>query len=454
MFAQRIGRREFLRGIASVAAGAALTACVPAQAPTAQQGTAGAAAGTPAAAPVELKIAGWYDAPTKNAVQAQLDLFKDAYPNIQVSIITIEFLPEKNVVMLASGAGPDVFWVNNDQVSFWAARNALAQVDDYMDRDKIDRSDFIEPVQQQIYTYQGKTFSIVESVAAYHLVVNTGMFEEAGVELPPHDYTNPDWTYVQLLEKATALTKRTGSGPADQFGVYFGNGFWGNASVLWSFGTHFMDDIESPTKVTFGSPETVEGHQWLVDLRVKHQVSASVAEEQGMPAGTQFSTGKLAMFATGGWTWPFLNQPEIKDRIKWEVYPLPKGPKGQYCQLAGNSYGMNAATPHAEESWQLLKHVTVGKGATTFFTPENCKGLPATWTLANNPAFLSWFSPGSKQTAMEVHKMGTWFPKHQKWQEVAAKGGAELQEIWTGNMAVDVAVDNAQTAMAAVLTES
>ena len=247
------------------------------------------------------------------------------------------------------------------------------------------------------------------------------MFEDAGVELPPHDYTNPDWTYEQLLEKATALTKRSGSGPAEQFGVYFGNGFWGNASVLWSFGTQFMDDIEAPTKVTFGSPETVDGHQWLVDLRVKHQVSASVAEEQGIPADTQFSTGKLAMFATGGWTWPFLSQPEITDRIHWEVYPLPKGPKGQYCQLAGNSYGMNAATPHVEESWQLLKHVTVGKGAETFFTAANCKGLPATWTLANNPAFLSWFSPESKKTAMEVHKMGTWFPKHPQWQEVAAE---------------------------------
>ena len=163
-----IGRRTFLKGLSLTAAGVALSACVPAQTSGVQQETGAA----PAAAPVELKIAGWYDAPTKNAVQAQLDLFKDAYPNIEVAIVTIEFLPEKNVVMLASGAGPDVFWVNNDHVSFWAARDALAQVDDYMDRDKIDRTDFIEPVQQEIYTYQGKTFSIVESVAAYHLVVN------------------------------------------------------------------------------------------------------------------------------------------------------------------------------------------------------------------------------------------------------------------------------------------
>lgn len=454
MFTQSMKRRRFLRGIATVTAGMALTACVPAQAPSPQGETTSATAGAPATAPVQLKIAGWYDAPTKAAVEAQLDLFKDVNPNAEVSVVTIEFFPEKNVVMLASGAGPDVFWVNNDHVTFWAARDALTQLDDYMDRDKVDRSDFIEPVQQEIYTYQGKTFSIVESVAAYHFVVNTGMFEDAGVELPPHDYTDPAWTYDRLLEKATALTKRSDSGPAEQFGVYFGNGFWGNASVLWSFGTQFMDDIETPTKVTFGSPETVEGHQWLVDLRVKHQVSASVAEEQGIPADTQFSTGKLAMFATGGWTWPFLSQPEITDRIKWEVYPLPRGPKGQYCQLAGNSYGMNAATAHVEESWQLLQHVTIGEGAKTFFTAANCKGLPATWTLANNPEFLSWFSPESKKTALEVHKMGTWFPKHANWQEIAAKGGAELQEIWTGNLAVDTAVANAQKAMEAVLTEA
>ncbi|MHB0877153.1 MAG: ABC transporter substrate-binding protein [Anaerolineae bacterium] len=463
MHARTLSRRELLRFSGLAVAGAALAACGAATAQPAAQQAATAAptvvqqAATAAPAPAEkvaLNIAGWFDKGTQATVEKQIELFNQDFPDISVSVIVIPFDPQKTVVMLASGAGPDVFWVNNDQVSFWSERGAVFQLDDMMQRDGIDKLDFIEPVQQQIYTYKGHTYSITESVAGMHLIVNPLLFEAAGVELPPHDFTDPSWTVDSLLEKATALTKRSGDGPAEQYGLYVSTGWWGNGSFLWSFGGEFMDDTENPTKVTFDSPEMREGLTWVSDLRLKHGVVSTVADEQTLPFSSQFTSGKLAMAVTGAWMWPYFSDPEIKTRVPWEIYPLPRATKGQYCQLAGNSYSIAARTKYPDQAWELLKHVTVGEGAKTFLAEPTCKGLPSTWTLANDPKFLSWFDEGSKKTAMETHKMGHWFPKHPNWIEMAFRTTQVVQELWVGNLTVEEAATGAQTAMETVLTES
>lgn len=448
---QVLSRRRLLRLSGVALAGAALAACqpMPAQQPVDQPATAAPA---PAQAEkVELRIAGWYDKGTQAAVEKQIELFAADFPNIQVSVITTPFDPQKTVVMLASGAGPDVFWVNNDQVSFWAERGAVYRLDDLMQSDDFGQLDFIEPVQQDIYTYKGHTYSIVESVAGMHLIVNPLLFEEAGVELPPHDFRDPDWTVDSLLEKAIALTKRSGDGPAEQYGLNVSTGWWGNASFIWSFGGEFMNDSENPTQITFDSPETIDAMTWLSDLRLKHGVVSTVADEQTLPSSAQFTSGKLAMQVTGAWMWPYYSEPEIKARVPWQIFPLPRAAKGQYCQLAGNSYAIAARTKYPEQAWELLKHVTVGEGAKTNFTPEYCKGLPATWTLAKDERLLTWFDEGSKQTAMEAHLMGHWFPKHPNWIEMAFRATQAVQELWVGNMTVQEAVSGAQAVMEGVL---
>ena len=211
-----------------------------------------------------------------------------------------------------------------------------------------------------------------------------------------------------------------------------------------------MDDWKAPTEVAFNSEETIAAIKWVADLRLEHKVTSSAAEEQGLPMQAQFTTGKVAMLVEGGWMWPFFSAPEVLEKVPWEVYPMPRGPKGQFTRMAGNGYSMAAVTKHRDMAWELLKHVTVGEGAQVFWDPGLVKGLPPTKTMAGSPRFLEHFSPGSKTSAIELLEYSRGSPKHPNWYEVQGKLSAPLQEVFTGARSAEEAVEESHNAMAEV----
>jgi multiple sugar transport system substrate-binding protein len=397
----------------------------------------------------ELRIGGWFDKGTQATVDKQLQMFKASFPNVTVSTVIMDFEPAKSVVMLASGAGPDVFWVNNDQTAPWAARQALFTLDDLIARDHLDMSDFYD-VGKFLYSYQGKTYAIAEYLGPLMIMANPLLFEKAGVKLPPYDYKDPSWTLNSLLETAKALTKRTGTGPAEQYGFYVGTSISRWFPFLWDFGGAVMDDWKNPTKVVWDSPETVEALQWIADLRLKHLVTSSAAEEQGLPMQSQFTTGKLAMVVEGGWMWPTFSTPEVLAKVPWEVFPMPRGPKGQYTRMAGDGYGMAARTKYPDLAWELLKHVTLGEGAKVFWDKALCKGMPPTRAMANDKSFLEHFSAGSKKATVELLDYSSGSPMHASWYEVQGGITPPLPEVFTGKRSAKEAVAEGHKAAADV----
>ncbi|MHB0878093.1 MAG: ABC transporter substrate-binding protein [Anaerolineae bacterium] len=398
----------------------------------------------------ELKIGGWFDKGTQETVNKQLSLFSQQFPNVNVSVVVMEFEVRKSLVMFAAGTGPDVFWVNNDQTAPWASRNVLHPLDDLVDRDGIDLSDFHE-VGTRVYSYNGTLYGIPEYLGNLMLLVNPLLFETAGVPLPPRDYRDPSWTLDALLETSQALTKRPTSGPAEQYGLFISTSIGRWYPILWDFGGDVMDDAEHPTSITFDSSETREAIQWVADLRLKHGVTSSAAEAEGMPDSAQFTTGKLAMWLEGPWYWPLIGTEEVRSTVPWEVFPLPKGPKGQFTRLAGDAYGIWSGTKHVDLAWELCRFVTIGEGAEVFWAPELCKGMPATKSLSSDPRWGAWFTPESKQAVIDLGDYAGFSPMHPNWAEVSSRLSPPLDQVWIGQRPIDEAVQEAQAEMEAAL---
>ncbi|MGQ9733266.1 MAG: extracellular solute-binding protein [Candidatus Zipacnadales bacterium] len=272
--------------------------------------------------------------------------------------------------------------------------------------------------------------------------------------LPPTDYRDPSWTLDALLEKAKALTKRPATGPAEQYGLFISTSINRWFPVLWDFGGDVMDDWEHPTRITFDSNETREAIQWVVDLRLKHGVTATAAEAEGMPDSAQFTTGKLAMWLEGPWYWPWISTEEIRNKVPWQVFPLPKGPKGQFTRLAGDAYGMWSGTRNPDMAWEILKFVPIGEGAEVFWSPELCKGVPPTKSLAETPRWGAWFSPESKQAVIDLGAYARFSPKHPNWAEIFSKLSPPLEQVWIGQRPIDEAVREAQTEMEDAMTRA
>ncbi|MGQ9733267.1 MAG: ABC transporter substrate-binding protein, partial [Candidatus Zipacnadales bacterium] len=140
---------------------------------------------TPTSEVIELKIGGWFDKGTQATVEKQLSLFSQQFPNVKVSIVVMEFEVRKGLVMFAAGTGPDVFWVNNDQTAPWASRKVLHPLDDLVDRDSIDLSDFYE-AGIKVYSYEGVLYGIPEYLGCLMLLVNPLLFEAGGGAAAAH----------------------------------------------------------------------------------------------------------------------------------------------------------------------------------------------------------------------------------------------------------------------------
>jgi multiple sugar transport system substrate-binding protein len=395
---------------------------------------------------VELKIGGWYDKGSQATVAKQIEMFNQKFPNVTVSPMQIEFEVEKNVVMMSSGTGPDVFWVNNDQTAPWASRNILYALDDYMVRDKVDVSDLHE-IGRFLYTYQGKTYGLVEALGALMIMYNPKLFEAAGVPIPPSDHKDPNWTLDALVERAKALTKRSGSGPAEQYGFFVGTGINRWFPFLWDFGADVVDNAEKPTKITFDAPGTRQAIQWAADLRLKHQVTATVGEAQGMPMEAQFENGRLAMICEGPWLWPRFLNPAVRSKVPWEVAPMPRGPSGTFTRMAGGSYGMSAKTKNPDVAWELLKFETIGEGQTINWNAELSRGMPGRKSMAEDSRWGSWFAPKSKEALLRLPDYSRMSPKHPNWAEVYSKIDPALDQVWAGKLDIEQGVKTAQAKM-------
>ncbi len=450
-----LSRRNFLHGACGVAGVTLLAACSagPSQNPTAAPAApVTTATQVSAAQSIQLKIGGWYDAGTQKVVQQQISLFQKKYPNVSVAVVVITGTLAKDVVLIASGASPDVFWVNNDQTAPWASRNALRPLDSYIKTDQVDMNDQFD-VGKVLYSYKGVTYALPESLAPLLIFYNPKAFEAAGVKPPPSDHNDKSWTLDALIEKAKALTKQSGSGPAQQYGFFVSTSLLRWYPFLWDFGGDIVDNTEAPTKIIFDSEQSRQALQWVVDLWLKNKVTPTIAESQSLPWQPGFETGRIVMLDEGPWMWPSFQAPTVRSKVPWEMAAMPYGPAGAFTRMAGNGDGLSVQSKNPDMAWKLLEFNTVGDGQSLEWTQLYSNGIPGKKSFANDPRWASWFSPSSKQTLVQLPDYARTSPKHPNWAEVQTVLASALDQMWTGQISVDQAVKDAQVKMEQALTK-
>jgi multiple sugar transport system substrate-binding protein len=177
--------------------------------------------------------------------------------------------------------------------------------------------DFVFNYDQQ-FDREGKLWTWPMNQAVSGWLYNIDMFDEAGL-----DYPTEDWTWLDMKEAATALTK-----PEEkQYGAYIIHSLWfGMGELLYANGGRMLSDDRTETALC--SPESLEAFEFVVDLMFKDKVAMVPGEVAGL-LGPQirdpFVTGNVAMRTTGlhgvGGTIR-----TIGDRFRWAAMPTPKSP--------------------------------------------------------------------------------------------------------------------------------
>lgn len=285
-------------------------------------------------------------------IQEMIDRFHEVYPEIEVIPVQFSNNTDGNLKVdttLAMGTGIDVvfnFGVN--RVDARANAGLMMDLTPFIERDQFDVADQLG---DNVYTKDGKYYSLPATSNAYCVFLNKAMLDEAGLETPSA------WTIDEYYEYAKKLTHGEG-----------GDKVYGSDSLRvlnqWLFmATNTF--AENPWYTPEGQSNL--GHAYYAKALQMHQeaelsgIQYPYTEYVSSKISTQdnFLNGKAAMAIYGNSLARNLtNLEKYPHDFAVEVAPLPVMQEGDINYNVGGYYGylgINAKTAEPEASWKLLK---------------------------------------------------------------------------------------------------
>jgi multiple sugar transport system substrate-binding protein len=249
--------------------------------------------------------------------------------------------------MAAGGTPPDVVWHGPEWFPGVVSKGLYRPVDAYLARQpKADVADFFPRVLEQ-YQWEGKQFGVPASITVMTIFYNKDLFDREGVAYP-----DASWTFgSKYLDAARRLTKRDGDRVA-QYGVGNPHRDW---VWPWAGGADYLD--KTGKKVILSqNPEAARWFQFAGDLRTRHRVAPSVAEQRAMQGGTRafFLTGQVAMEIEGNWT---LSDRKLVKNFTWDVAPVPMGSKARPTPFFSTADMVAAGSKNPDEAFALCAFI-------------------------------------------------------------------------------------------------
>ncbi len=376
----RVTRRRFLTGMAAAGGAAALAAC---GSNPRDQTTPATAGGGPTTAAAQTVVGA---APARDAGVTSFMNWDDIRDTPIEAVIKeyeqqtgrkVENVPNPGTgneyetkvrTMLAGGTAPDIMRVNDDFVRYYSIKDQVRDLSPYLKRDNIKPDDYFAPIYNFAKQPSGQYTAWSLGNQPRLIFYNVNAFKEAGVPLPPKEWTKQGWTWNDFLETAKKLTK-----PGERWGalVYDDTGMEQTFAV--NNGVESGIYSEDGKKFTLASPKGAEALQFLADLTCKHQVQPErgLVDQPGVPnlGNNLFVGGKVAMAARTQGTINYFrrNIPKVGEpgHFEFDVAPIP----GNVAQKSEGSLICFAVTKPAKNpdgAWELLEFMGGPEGAKIF----------------------------------------------------------------------------------------
>ncbi|AYF97969.1 ABC transporter substrate-binding protein [Protaetiibacter intestinalis] len=156
---------------------------------------------------IELTIAWWGNDDRAAIMTEVIDQFEEKYPNITVveqPVGAPDDLFNRLATDFASGTAPDVFALGGAKPQEYGAAGTLldlSTVSDYLDTSKYEDFTLTNA------TVDGTLYGLPTGGNAIGVLINTDLFEAAGVDLP-----DDDWTWDDFADAANAISANSADG--------------------------------------------------------------------------------------------------------------------------------------------------------------------------------------------------------------------------------------------------
>jgi multiple sugar transport system substrate-binding protein len=438
MEAKRLSRRRFLQMSASTvtALGAlSLAGCAPAL-PGAQPAGSGSGAAAPATETATLNFV--VDTINEGHVQVRNEWsqkFSEQHEGITVNHQPVpgQDYNTRIQTLFAAGTPPDVYRYLQEitPIVTVVEKNLHLRLDDYVERDNYDLSDF-RPDAVGLYAWDGGLYALPRDYGNQNLFYNLDLFEEAGLEPPSADWENTDYTFDVFLEQTQQLTKRSGN-RTEQWGFLVNRGWRPWASWVYSNGGVAVnrDDRGMATEIALTEPNAVEAMQFLQDLMYTHEIAPRPDLESELGGFDLFASGRVAIMLTNP---SAVNQFRTIEAFNWDVGALPIG-NGDRRGTGGGGTGWagTAATQIPDAVWEFLAFISspeaeldeVRVGATT----------PSRVSVVMSEAFLDPNKPPKNAIGFaQAQEYVVRDPVHVNWPEIFQRILVpNMDRLWSGS---------------------
>ncbi|MDT5037486.1 MAG: multiple sugar transport system substrate-binding protein [Micromonosporaceae bacterium] len=394
--------------------------------------------------PVSLRMTVW----TSNA--AHLKLFNDiaaaykaAHPRI--TTITFDSIPLDSytttlTTQIAGGNGPDLAWILESSAPDFVSSGALVGLNSTIDSAAGYNAKDLSPAATRLWTQGGKLFAYPFSTSPFGVFVNTDLLTAAGVADPAGSVASGQWTWDNVRSAAAAAHAKTGkAGLVIRDFDYKG---WDNLSTVW---TGWGAQAWSADGKTCGFNQ-----QPMVDaMTFLHK---GIFTDQALPGpGTtaDFFAGDAAMTITQ------ISRASLlaSAKFKWDLVPLPTGPKGKYAVIGQAGLGVLKKSPHADVAADFLAYFTNPANSAklaAYFPPPRKSQLTAETLAKTNPLL----KPAQlQQVVIDGIASGVVKPSHSGQAELNQAVRSALDPLWKPDANVRSVLDGVCTTIKPLLAK-
>ncbi|SEF65115.1 N,N'-diacetylchitobiose transport system substrate-binding protein [Nonomuraea solani] len=268
--------------------------------------------------------------------------------------VKLEWIPWPQVAdkfaAAATGTGPDVTEIGNDQVPMWQSQDALTPITD------VAREGDRSQIPENLYGYEtvdGEIYAVPWGAGARAVLYRKDWFEDLKIEVPK--------TWDELVAAGQKVQKEKGEGVD---GFAFNGGSDANhllAAFAWSEGGEFAVKEGDKWVGKLSEPGFTKGFETYTGL-----VKTGLSSKANLTLNTvdirkRFANNKVAMYLTAGWDLPGIEE-DSKGKLKGDklgFFPLPAKTGGVAPSFfGGNDIALWGGTKEADLGKEYIKLAT------------------------------------------------------------------------------------------------
>lgn len=276
-------------------------------------------------------------------LNAMLDLFAEAYPEIQVENDAMGYGDAywtQLTTRIAGGNAPDAFEVNMENFVPYVTRGVMLPLDEYYEASGAGSSVYSEAV-LRASSFEDTLYAVPQSFSTVVLVYNKNLFDQAGVSYP-----TDDWSWDDALDAGLAISELGD----DVWGMFNPIQFWEFYKVVQQNGGSLMND--AGTEFTINSRENLEALEYMVARIDEYNVMPDIEELADRTESDLFVEGKLGMWLNGVWSFSELKERASAD-LRWDIAVEP-GNTSKATHFFANVAAISPSSSHPGEAFTLL----------------------------------------------------------------------------------------------------